>query len=186
MTSYDNNLMLVDMQNAQIPVLGFVAASGTGKTTLLTQLIPILKQSGLRIGLIKHSHHDFEIDRPGKDSFRLREAGASPIMLVSRYRRAIITELSSETEPRLDDQLKQFDQSELDLILVEGFRAEQFPKIELHRPSLEKPLLYPNDPDIIAIATDAVLDTPDYLTQLELNRPEMIAAFVQKHIMKKP
>jgi len=105
-------------------------------------------------------------------------------MLVSRYRRAIITEFSPEKEPRLDEQLKQFDQSELDLILVEGFRAEQFPKIELHRPSLEKPLLYPNDPDIIAIATDAALETPDYLAQLELNRPEMIAAFIQNHVMK--
>ena len=133
MTSYDNNLMLVDMLNAQIPILGFVAASGTGKTTLLTQLIPILKQSGLRIGLIKHSHHDFEIDQPGKDSFRLREAGASSVMLVSRYRRAMITELTPEQELRLDDQLKQFDQTELDLILVEGFKAENFPKIELHR-----------------------------------------------------
>ncbi|MDI1278395.1 molybdopterin-guanine dinucleotide biosynthesis protein B [Methylobacter sp.] len=172
------------MQNAQIPILGFVAASGTGKTTLLTELIPILKQSGLRIGLIKHSHHDFEIDQPGKDSFRLREAGASSVMLVSRYRRAIITEFAPEKEPRLDEQLKQFDQSELDLILVEGFRAEQFPKIELHRPSLEKTLLYPNDPDIIAIATDAALETPDYLVQLELNRPEMIAAFIQNHVMK--
>jgi len=172
------------MQNARIPVLGFVAASGTGKTTLLTELIPLLKQDGLRIGLIKHSHHDFEIDQPGKDSFRLRKAGASPVMLVSRYRRAIITEFTPEQEPRLDDQLKQLDQSELDLILVEGFRTEQFPKIELHRPSLEKPLLYPNDPDIIAIATDAALDVPDYLPQLELNRPEMIAAFIRNHVMK--
>ena len=172
------------MQNARIPVLGFVAASGTGKTTLLTELIPILKQGGLRIGLIKHSHHDFEIDQPGKDSFRLRKAGASSVMLVSRYRRAIITEFTPEQEPRLDDQLKQLDQSELDLILVEGFRTEQFPKIELHRSSLEKPLLYPDDPDIIAIATDAALETPDYLPQLELNRPEMIAAFIQNHVMK--
>ncbi|HEY8158372.1 MAG TPA: molybdopterin-guanine dinucleotide biosynthesis protein B [Methylobacter sp.] len=172
------------MQNAQIPVLGFVAASGTGKTTLLTELIPLLKQDGLRIGLIKHSHHDFEIDQPGKDSFRLRKAGASPVMLVSRYRRAIITELTPEQEPRLDDQLKQLDQSELDLILVEGFRTEQFPKIELHRSSLEKPLLYPKDPDIIAIATDTALDTPDYLTQLELNQPEMIAAFIRNHVVK--
>ncbi|MDO9269512.1 MAG: molybdopterin-guanine dinucleotide biosynthesis protein B [Methylobacter sp.] len=171
------------MQNAQIPVLGFVAASGTGKTTLLTELIPILKQNGLRIGLIKHSHHDFEIDQPGKDSFRLRKAGATSVMLVSRYRRAIITEFTPEKEPRLADQLKQFDQAELDLILVEGFRAEQFPKIELHRPSLEKTLLYPNDPDIIAIATDVALETPDYLMQLELNRPEMIAAFIQNHVM---
>jgi molybdopterin-guanine dinucleotide biosynthesis protein B len=172
------------MLNAKIPVLGFAAASGTGKTTLLTQLIRILKQEGLRIGLIKHSHHDFEIDRPGKDSFRLREAGASSVMLVSKYRRAIITEFSLATESRLDDQLKQLDQSELDLILVEGFRDEKFPKIELHRSSLKSPLLYPNDPDIIAVATDAALETPDYLIQLELNRPDMIAAFIQNHIMK--
>lgn len=186
MTSYDNNLMSIDMLNAKIPVLGFAAASGTGKTTLLTQLIPVLKQSGLRIGLIKHSHHDFEIDRPGKDSFRLREAGASPVMLVSRYRRAMITEFIPEKEPRLDEQLKQFDPSELDLILVEGFKAEKFPKIELHRPALKKPLLYLNDPDIIAIATDVALETPAYLTQLDLNQPEMIAAFIQNYLMKKP
>jgi molybdopterin-guanine dinucleotide biosynthesis protein B len=160
------------------------AASGTGKTTLLTQLIRILKQNGLRIGLIKHSHHDFEIDQPGKDSFRLREAGASPVMLVSKYRRAIITEFSLAEEPRLYDQLKQFDQSELDLILVEGFRDEKFPKIELHRSSLQSPLLYPNDPHIIAVATDTALEIPDYLAQLELNRPEMIAAFIQNQFMR--
>ena len=173
------------MLNAQIPILGFVAASGTGKTTLLTQLIPILKQNGFRIGLIKHSHHDFEIDQSGKDSFRLRKAGASPVMLVSRYQRVMITELTPEQEPWLDDQLKQFDQSDLDLILVEGFRAEKFPKIELHRSSLEQPLLYPNDPDIIAIATDVALQTPTHLMQLDLNRPEMIAKFIQNHVMKK-
>lgn len=172
------------MLNAKIPVLGFAAASGTGKTTLLTQLVRILKQDGLRIGLIKHSHHDFEIDQPGKDSFRLREAGASPVMLVSKYRRAIITEFSLAEEPRLDDQLKQLDQSELDLILVEGFRDEKFPKIELHRSSLQSPLLYPNDPHIIAVATDTALEIPDYLAQLELNRPEMIAAFIQNQFMR--
>jgi molybdopterin-guanine dinucleotide biosynthesis protein B len=166
------------MRHAHIPILGFAAFSGTGKTTLLTQIIPILKQQGLRIGLIKHSHHNFQIDQPGKDSFRLREAGASQVMLVSTHRRAIITEITPEQEPRLDDQLKLFDQSELDLILVEGFKAEQFPKIELHRPSLNKPLLYPNDPDIIAIATDCTLETPDYLTQLDINQPETIATFI--------
>ena len=171
------------MPNAQIPVLGFTAASGTGKTTLLTQIIPILKQNGLRIGIIKHSHHDFDIDQPGKDSFRLRKAGASPVLLVSRYRRAIITELTAEQEPRLDQQLQQFDPSELDLILVEGFKAEKFPKIELHRPALAQPLLYPNDSDIIAIATDKVLETPAYLTQLDLNRPEMIAAYIQNYVV---
>ncbi|WP_262963924.1 molybdopterin-guanine dinucleotide biosynthesis protein B [Methylobacter psychrophilus] len=171
------------MQNAHVPILGFAAFSGTGKTTLLTQIIPILKQHGLRIGLIKHSHHSFQIDQPGKDSFRLREAGASPVMLVSTHRRAMITEITPEQEPRLDDQLKLFDQSALDLILVEGFKAEQFPKIELHRPSLNKSLLYPNDPNIIAIASDEVLEIPDTLTRLDINRPEMIADFILQQFM---
>ncbi len=172
------------MQHAHIPLLGFAAFSGTGKTTLLTQIIPILKHQGLRIGLIKHSHHNFQIDQPGKDSFRLREAGASPVMLVSTHRRAIITEITPVQEPRLDDQLKHFDQSGLDLILVEGFKAEPFPKIELHRPSLNKPLLYPNDPNIIAIASDCPLQTPDTLTQLDLNQPDRIAAFILNQFMR--
>ena len=171
------------MQHAYAPLLGFAAFSGTGKTTLLTQTIPILKHHGLRIGLIKHSHHNFQIDQPSKDSFRLLEAGASPVMLVSTHRRAIITEITPEQEPRLDDQLKLFDQSELDLILVEGFKAEPFPKIELHRPSLNKPLLYPNDPNIIAIASDVALETPDTLTRLDINQPEMIAAFILNQFM---
>ena len=172
------------MQHAQVPILGFAAFSGTGKTMLLTQIIPVLKHHGVRIGLIKHSHHNFQIDQPGKDSFRLREAGASPVMLVSTHRRAIITEISPEQEPRLDDQLKLLDQSELDLILVEGFKAEQFPKIELHRPSLNKPLLYPNDPNIIAIASDCTLETPDYLIQLDINQPEIIADFILNQFMR--
>jgi molybdopterin-guanine dinucleotide biosynthesis adapter protein len=172
------------MQHAHVPIIGFAAFSGTGKTTLLTQIIPVLKHHGLRIGLIKHSHHNFQIDQPGKDSFRLRAAGASPVMLVSTHRRAIITEITPEIEPRLDDQLKLFDQSELDLILVEGFKAEQFPKIELHRPSLNKPLLYLNDPNIIAIASDCALETPDYMTQLDLNQPERIAAFILNQLMR--
>jgi molybdopterin-guanine dinucleotide biosynthesis protein B len=172
------------MQNAKIPVLGFAAFSGTGKTTLLSQLIPILKSNGLRVGLIKHSHHDFEIDKPGKDSFRLRAAGASPVMLISKSRRAVITEITPEKEPRLDDQLKVLDQSELDLILVEGFRTEPFPKIELHRSSLNKPLLYPDDPHIIAIASECALETPSRLVQLDINQPAMIAAFILNQFMR--
>jgi len=172
------------MQHAQVPILGFAAFSGTGKTTLLTQTIPVLKRLGLHIGLIKHSHHDFQIDDPGKDSFRLRAAGASPVMLISSHRRAIITEITPEREPRLDEQLQLFDQSELDLILVEGFKSEPFPKIELHRPSLNKPFLYPNDPDIIAIASDCRLETPDYLTQLDINQPEMVASFILNQFMR--
>ncbi|MDD5266201.1 MAG: molybdopterin-guanine dinucleotide biosynthesis protein B [Methylococcales bacterium] len=174
------------MQHAQVPMLGFAAFSGTGKTTLLTQIIPILKRYGLQIGLIKHSHHNFQIDQPGKDSFRLRAAGATPVMLVSTHRRAIITEITPVQEPRLDDQLKLFDQSGLDLILVEGFKMEQFPKIELHRPSLNKPLLYPNDPTIIAIASDEVLEAPSRLTKLDINQPEMIADFILKQFMGRP
>jgi molybdopterin-guanine dinucleotide biosynthesis protein B len=172
------------MQNAQKPILGFAAFSGTGKTTLLTQLIPNLASQGLRIGLIKHSHHNFQIDQPGKDSFTLRQAGASPVMIVSSHRRAIITEILPNCEPKLDEQLKFFDQSNLDLILVEGFKAEKFPKIELHRTSLNKPLLYPNDPNIIAIASDYDLDAPDYLIKLDLNQPPMIADFILHRFMK--
>jgi len=173
------------MKNAQIPILGFAAFSGTGKTTLLTKLIPILKEAGLRIALIKHSHHNFEIDKPGKDSYRLREAGASPVMLVSSHRRAIITEFNEIKEPRLDDQLKVLEQSELDLILVEGFKAEHFPKIELHRPSLQKPLIYPNDPSIIAIASDDPDLANDSPTHLDINDPQLIANFILKIFLGK-
>ena len=172
------------MQDAYIPILGFAAFSGTGKTTLLEQIIPLLKQHGLRIALIKHSHHNFQIDQPGKDSFRLRAAGASPVMLISSHRRAIITELSTVQEPKLDDQLKLFDQSDLDLILVEGFKAEVFPKIELHRSTMNKPLLYPNDPNIIAIATDTTLVTENTPTQLDINQPDMIATFILKQFLR--
>ena len=174
------------MKNAQVPILGFAAFSGTGKTTLLTQIIPMLKLHGLRIGLIKHSHHSFQIDQPGKDSFRLREAGASPVMLVSSHRRAIITEYEVAREPVLADELLLLPQSELDLILVEGFKATAFPKIELHRPSLNKPLLYPNDPNIIAIASDFAIDTPPGLVQLDLNQPDQITNFITRQFMGKP
>lgn len=172
------------MQPAPIPVLGFAAFSGVGKTTLLCQLIPLLTLQHLRVGLIKHSHHNFQIDQPGKDSFRLREAGASPIMLVSSHRRAIITEFTPPQEPRLDEQLAYMDTAQLDLILVEGFKAEAFPKIELHRPSLNKPLLYPNDPHIIAVASDGNCAVPSHLARLDLNQPRQIAAFILEHFMR--
>lgn len=167
------------MPTSHIPILGFAAASGTGKTTLLTQLIPLLKQQGLRVGLIKHSHHNFEIDKPGKDSFRLRAAGASPVMLVSSHRRAVITEFSEPIEPRLAEQLPVFENQGLDLILVEGFKAEAFPKIELHRAELNNPLLYPNDSDIIAVASNVELNLPERVVKLDLNNPMMIAEFIQ-------
>ena len=166
------------MPNSKPLILGFAAYSGTGKTTLLTQLIPILKERGLRIGVIKHSHHDFEIDYPGKDSHSLRTAGASPVMIVSPYRRALITEFSPQAEIELKDQLAAFPKNDLDLILVEGFRHEPFAKIELHRPSLGKALLYPTDNSIIAIATDQPLLTPNTIARLDLNDPITIADFI--------
>ncbi len=163
-------------------ILGFAATSGTGKTTLLTQLLPLLKKAGLRVGLIKHSHHDFEIDHEGKDSFRLRKAGATPVVLVSKYRRVLIEEFETQIEPNLIDQIALFNSAEIDLILVEGFRNEPFAKIELHRASLNKPFLYLNDPHIIAIATDTVLSTD--LPQLNLNNPDEIVAFILHNFLK--
>jgi molybdopterin-guanine dinucleotide biosynthesis protein B len=168
------------------PILGFAAFSGTGKTSLLTQLIPILKQHGIRLGVIKHSHHDFEIDQPGKDSFKLRVAGATSVMLVSPHRRAIITEFNPPQANRLSDQLAAFTSDNLDLILVEGFRDEAIAKIELHRPSLGKPLLYPNDPHIIAIASDQLINTQANLPCLDLNQPQAIADFILDYLDRHP
>ncbi|TPQ28686.1 molybdopterin-guanine dinucleotide biosynthesis protein B [Methylomonas koyamae] len=165
------------MTHCAPPVLGFAAYSGTGKTTLLTKLIPLLKAKSLQIGLIKHSHHDFEIDKPGKDSYELRKSGANPVLLVSKYRRAIVEELPQD-EVKLTDQLASLSGVELDLILVEGFRHEAFPKIELHRPTLGKPLLQPSDPWIIAVASDSPLATPPDCPWLDLNDTDSIADFI--------
>ena len=164
------------MNRINIPLLGFAAASGTGKTTLLTQLLPLLKAKNLRIGVIKHSHHDFEIDHAGKDSFRLRHAGATPMLLVSKHRRVLIEEFSNQAEPTLEDQIALFNPAETDLILVEGFRNSPVPKIELHRTELNKSLLHLNDSHIIAIASNTKLDT--HLPQLNLNEPTEIADFI--------
>ncbi|GMR06866.1 MAG: hypothetical protein BMS9Abin25_1498 [Gammaproteobacteria bacterium] len=165
------------------PLLGFCAWSGTGKTTLLTKLIPLLSASGLQVGVIKHAHHHFDIDHPGKDSYLLREAGAKQTLVASRHRMAWIREIGEEQdEPSLTDALNALDLEKLDLILVEGFKHEHFPKIELHRPGLGKPLLFPDDNDIFAIACDSPIKSGvsirDGLSVLDLNQPEEIARFV--------
>ncbi|MCK5605916.1 molybdopterin-guanine dinucleotide biosynthesis protein B, partial [Candidatus Pacearchaeota archaeon] len=135
----------------QTLILGFVAYSGTGKTTLLEKLIPLLTAKGLRVGLIKHCHHDFDIDIPGKDSYRLRKAGAQQVMVASAKRWALITEQPEvQPEPVLHELLHQMEQDQLNIILVEGFKHESFPKIELHRQALAKPFLFTNDDTIIA------------------------------------
>lgn len=159
-------------------VLGFAAYSGTGKTSVLTQLLPLLKQQGLKVAVIKHSHHDVEIDQPGKDSYRLRMAGATPVLLASPYRQILIAERDPQQPVSLADQLNILSTYELDLVLVEGFRHEAFSKIELHRPSLGKALLYPDDPNIIAIASDTRLTVPTHLPVLDLNDINAITAFI--------
>ncbi|MBS1213546.1 MAG: molybdopterin-guanine dinucleotide biosynthesis protein MobB [Proteobacteria bacterium] len=166
------------MKHAHVPVLGFAAFSGTGKTTLLKQLIPLLNSRGLHVALIKKSHHDFEIDHPGKDSYELRMAGASPVMLTSSHRRAVITEHREIRERSLEEELACLDQAGIDLILVEGFKQERFPKIELHRPALGRPLLFPDDSSIIAVATDGELAVSPEIPRFDLNEPERIAEFI--------
>jgi molybdopterin-guanine dinucleotide biosynthesis protein B len=166
------------LNNAHLPILGFAAFSGTGKTTLLVKLLALLRARGYRVGVVKHAHHSFETDKPGKDSYELRKAGARQTLVGSRRRWALVAEMEGEREPRLDDLLRHLDQNALDFILVEGFKAERFPKIELHRPGLGHPLLHPDDDSIVAIATDAPLTTKTTLPVLNLNRPDEIAAFV--------
>jgi molybdopterin-guanine dinucleotide biosynthesis protein MobB len=163
--------------NTPKPVLGFAAFSGTGKTTLLEQLIPLLVQQGIRIGMVKHAHHEFDIDKPGKDSYRLRRAGARQMLVASSQRQALMTENSSPREPHLDELLNRLDLDTLDLVLVEGFKHVPFPKIELHRKSLGKALLYPEDPDIIAVASDHLTDCGK-LPALDINDTAAIAAFI--------
>lgn len=169
------------MINSKTPLLGFCAwGSGIGKTTLLTSLIPVLVQHGLRISVIKHAHHSFDIDHPGKDSYRLRESGAVQMLLGSRHRWALMTELSriepKREEPDLAELLPHVDASLVDLILVEGFKHEPIPKIEVYRPSLQKPLLADSDKRVIAVAADGPVTTS--VPVLDLNDPNAIASFV--------
>lgn len=171
-----------------LPIFGFSAFSGTGKTRLLTQLLRILQRQGLRIGAVKHAHHQFEVDHRRSDSYQLRKAGAEQMLVASRHRIALVTELEeAHGEPDLAELLKALDPATLDLVLVEGFKRERFPKIELHRPSLGKRLLYPDDPDIIAIATDGPLATePCHIPVLDLNRPDGIAGFLLERCFARP
>lgn len=165
------------------PTLGFAAFSGTGKTTLLKQLIPLLTERGVRVALIKHAHHSFDIDHPGKDSYELRKAGAWQTLIASRKRWALMTERSDEREPRLGDLLGHIDADNTDLLLVEGFKHEAFPKIELHRAALRQPLLFLSDPNIIAVACDTELPQSSSLPILNINAPNDIAEFILNKVL---
>lgn len=166
------------MLSTTIPVVGFSAYSGTGKTTLLRKLIPWLRQQGLRIGVIKLSHHRIDVDKPGKDSYELRKAGASEMLLTSRYGWALMADAEEARDPDLQMMLGRLDQSRLDLVLVEGFRHRPFPKIELHRPALGKPLIFPDDPSVIAVASDAKIAVATRLPLLDLNDIPCIGRFI--------
>ncbi|EGQ8259246.1 bifunctional molybdopterin-guanine dinucleotide biosynthesis adaptor protein MobB/molybdopterin molybdotransferase MoeA [Vibrio parahaemolyticus] len=163
-----------------IPILGFAAYSGTGKTTLLEALLPKLTEAGLRIGMLKHAHHNFDVDKPGKDSYRLRKAGASQMLIASRNRFALMTE-TPEAEAEFEYLLTRFDEDKLDVVLVEGCKNIAFPKIELHREEVGKPWLYPHDDNIIAVASDsAELDSE--LPQMNINDLDAIAQFVLQYV----
>jgi molybdopterin-guanine dinucleotide biosynthesis protein B len=167
-------------------VLGFAGTSGSGKTTLLIKLIARLRARGLRIGAIKHTHHEFDIDHPGKDSYELRHAGAERIAIGSSRRWALVVERAHDIEPTLTELLDIVDAKDLDLILVEGFRHERFIKIEVHRPSHGRALLASTDDSIIAIATDDLLAEAPHIPRLPLNDLDRIEAFVLELIANPP
>ena len=162
----------------KLPVLGFCGFSGAGKTTLLTKLIPALKDQGIRASVIKHAHHAFDIDQPGKDSYKLREAGSAQTLIASSQRWALMTETPTmKREPDLKYLLTQIDSDLADIVLVEGFKHEAIPKIEVFRAALNRPLLAAEDPNIIAVASDTVLAIKQQ--QIDLNDIDAMVGFVQ-------
>ena len=160
-------------------VLGIVGWSGSGKTTLLTAILPLLRQAGLRVSTVKHTHHDFDMDRPGKDSFRHRQAGAHEVLIASGTRWALLHEVEGP-EPALEHLLTKLDA--VDLVLVEGYKAHPFPKLVVHRPSLANRPIWPTVPDVIAVASDAELEIANLdrgrTTILPLNDPETVAKWI--------
>lgn len=161
-------------------VLGIAGWSGSGKTTLLEYLLPQLTARGLRVNVIKHSHHDLVLEPAHKDSARLRAAGAAEVLLASPYRFALIHELRGAAEPTLAEQLARL--SAADLTLVEGFKREQIPKLEIHRPVLGRPALYAEDVDIVAVASDAPAPPlPRPLVWLDLTQRELILEWVMTY-----
>ncbi|HMA90920.1 MAG TPA: molybdopterin-guanine dinucleotide biosynthesis protein B [Burkholderiales bacterium] len=155
-------------------VFGFAGYSGSGKTTLIEQLIPRFVRRGVRVSLIKHAHHTFDVDQPGKDSYRHRHAGAGEVLVTSSRRWVLMHELHGEPEPSFEEQMKHL--SPCDLVLIEGFKFAPIPKLEVWRAVTGEPLLHPNDPHIVAVASDAKVDTR--LPLLDLNDGERIANFI--------
>ena len=166
------------MKSFKMKVFGVAGFSGSGKTTLIEQLIPRLIFRGLKVSVIKHAHHGFDIDRPGKDSYRHREAGATEVLLSCNERWALMHERRDEGEISLDELLSRL--APCDLVLIEGFKQEPLPKLEIYRPESGKPRLFPERSDIVALATDADIETT--LPKLSLNDVSAIADFVMNYL----
>jgi molybdopterin-guanine dinucleotide biosynthesis protein B len=176
------------MQASPAPVrnvLGVVGSSGNGKTTLLEFLIAQLAARGLAVNVIKHSHHDLELEPPRKDSARLRQAGAAEVMVSSPYRFAIMRELRGAPEPSLDEQLARL--APADLTLLEGFKSYPIDKLEVYRPASGRAPLYLADPHVVAVASDQArpADLPDATAWLNLNAPEQVLDWLLAHLHKK-
>ncbi|MDB2386139.1 bifunctional molybdopterin-guanine dinucleotide biosynthesis adaptor protein MobB/molybdopterin molybdotransferase MoeA [Shewanella sp.] len=165
-----------------IAVLGFCAYSGTGKTTLLTQLIPELNRRGIRLAVIKHAHHNFDVDIPGKDSYEMRKAGATQMLVASHVRWALMTEDARDSDPELPHLLEQIDASKVDIVLVEGFKKLALPKIELHRAAHGKPFIHTHDDNIQAVACCDDTQLPADLKRLDINNVPQIADYVCDYI----
>ena len=162
-------------------VVGFCGYSGSGKTTLVEQLIQRLKQAGQRVSVVKHAHHEFDIDRPGKDSWRHREAGAGEVIIASSRRMAKIREYAADAEPGVHELIAEL--GDCDWVLVEGFKHAALPKIEVWRESNGKPAIYPADSHVVAVCTGlpARLPQPTQLPVLDLNDPDAVARFLLCH-----
>jgi molybdopterin-guanine dinucleotide biosynthesis adapter protein len=160
-------------------VIGLAGWSGAGKTTLIVKLIPYLREKGLSVSTLKHAHHAFDVDQPGKDSYLHREAGASEVLVASSRRFALMHELRGEDEPGLAALLRRM--TPVDLILVEGFKRDRHAKIEVHRFGNAKPFLYPEDTTIAALATDAAKSLPPHLPHAHLDDIPSITRLILVH-----
>jgi molybdopterin-guanine dinucleotide biosynthesis adapter protein len=161
-----------------VKIFGFAGWSGSGKTTLIEKLIPLFVERKLRVSLIKHAHHSFDVDQPGKDSYRHRHAGCTEVLVSSSRRWALMHELRGVPEPAFDDLVGNI--APCDLLLVEGFKREKLPKLEVYRAVTGEPLLHPQDADIVGVATDRKLETR--LPQFDLDDAKGIASFIVRHL----